>query len=114
MWGRGYHTVTNNAPQETLPDGAMTNEQFQITDVSPQSLSVAPNTQFIVENKLPQALAITFTRETESTTAHDRITLMIASSSSSPLSFATSGAWKCESNIIRLCGTINVLEAPTH
>lgn len=113
IWGGTYRAVTSDTQTESAQKGASLGEHFRITDASPQSMSVLPNTQVTIQNELPQALAITFTREGKVLALRDRMTIMIATSSSSTLSFATSGVWKCESNIIRLCGSINVLETPT-
>jgi len=93
LWGGMYRVASRGGDQKTEEKNTSTStsEQFRIADAPPQSISIAPRTPVVVQNKLPRALDVTFTRESEPQSARDRMVLTIASSSSSMLSFATSG-----------------------
>lgn len=102
LWGGEYQ----GTEQELTP--AM-DTVFLLADGAPANITVAKLNEFTIENRLPHAMTVGFVRAEDERTV-ERIEWKIGTSSTALVRFATSGVWRCESTIIRMCGTVHVTE----
>ena len=102
LWGTTYVQ-----DQEREQEGA-SGDALVIAGEMPTTATVQIGQPLRIENRIPRSIRVTFMLTSEDDGAYTTSPLMIGSSSQATLQFATSGAWKCQSDIIHACGTVHV------
>jgi len=108
LWGNTFRaTQTNEAPNH---EAAL----LVIADGAPQQSTIRIGQTLSIENRVPRSVQVTFSLSDGSMVLHQTPALVIGSSSNASLQFATTGMWRCASDIIHACGTVHVITSENH